>query len=134
MEAQDVKVEITFDDAEKLDALASKYFKAETNVQYQLTFSHWCLYRKKVPNFNNKDVLEDKSILELTVDSINGEPVNQEWGILSAKCRSAFEPYCRNGSILKKVFSYKSKGEGKDKVYQVAEVGDKESISIKAQV
>ena len=81
-----------FDEAEKLDVLNSRYFNAETNVKYILTFAPiaptiqgaapiaYELVEKEVPDFNDKTKLVKKVALNLQVDSIDGQPVHQEWG------------------------------------------------------
>lgn len=130
---EDVKVPVTFEEAQKIDEQNSKYFKPEINKEYKLTFSSWSLYRKKVPHYKNKERLEEKTVLELNVDSLNGMPVEMEWGILSQKCRTAFELYCKLGTITKKVFYFKSTGEQSKRTYQVAEAADKETIAIKQE-
>ena len=131
----DPKVSMTFEQAEEFDARAAKYFKVETNIPYKLTIASWRLYLKKTPVFNEDKSApiqyEDKPCLELILDSVNGEPVNQIYNVNSKRGRAAFEPYCRAGTLTKKVFSFRTKGEGKEKAFQVAELGEREAINIK---
>lgn len=124
--------EISFEEADKLDALNSKYFKAEDNIEYVVSFSSWKLGKKMIPNYNDKTKLEEKVVLELTLESLNGankrgngEPLSMQWSMISAKQREAFRVYCENGSITKKTFKYKQKGPSTNRTYQIAEVGDK---------
>lgn len=130
-----LKDNMTFDEANEIDALSSKYFKPETNIQYELEFGvvsdgkPYRLCRKRMPKFGKKDEMEDKTILELNVVKVNGkkpetETGSMEWGILSSKLRSAFEPYCTNKNFMKKVYAFKQKGEGKNREYQVSEIRD----------
>ena len=137
---EDVKeTEISPDEAEKLDQLDNKYFKPETNIDYELSFSEWKLLRKEVPDYNNREKMVEKTVLKLVIDSLNGtkvktngEPIDITWEILSMKCRMAWDTYYRNGNITKKMFSYKQKGEAKNRTYHISEVGDKEKPSKKA--
>ena len=131
-EEKEKEEEISPDEAEKLDQLDNKYFKPETNIEYKLSFSAWKLIRKKVPDFNNREKMVEKTVLKLNVDSLNGstkkpggEPLDMLWEILSMKCRMAWDAYYRNGNITKKIFSYKQKGEGTNRTYAISEVGDK---------
>lgn len=124
--------EISFGEAEELDSLETMYFKPETNIQYELTFSAWKLVRKQIPKYKEKETYEEKTILELKVETVNGKETDQEWGIISKKLRTAFSTYCVNGNILKKVFSYKQKGDGGDRSYHVSELRDKKSIEVEA--
>lgn len=126
------ETEIGFEEAEKMDKLSSKFFKPETNIEYKLTFKSFVLVRKSVPCFDDKSKSEIKPVLKLIIDSLDGvkvrpdgTPLALSWEILSPKVRAAFDIYCRNGNILKKQFSFKQKGESKDRTYQVAELGDK---------
>lgn len=125
---------MNFDEAEKMDELESKFFKAESNIEYVLTFSNWKLEIQTVPDYNDKNKQTKKPVLVVTVDSINGtktkvtgEPIAKEWGILSRKLRETFRPFCESGNITKKTYKFKAKGDGKDRTYTLLEVGDKHS-------
>jgi len=133
---EDVKeMEISPDEAEKLDQLDNKYFKPETNIEYKMSFKSWKLIRKAVPDFNEKTKMVEKTVLCLVLDSLNGTytkpdgtPVEVSWEILSQKCRIAWDAYYRNGNIVRKIFSYKQKGDNKDRTYIISEVGDKPGV------
>jgi hypothetical protein len=127
--------EISPDEAERMDALDRKYFKPETNIEYKLSFKRWKLVRKMVPQFDNKNLKEEKTVLELAVDSMNGSVAKGDgsqldiiWEIISPKCRAAWDPHYRNGDIIKKLFSFKSKGEGIHRTYTVVVVGEKPAM------
>lgn len=126
------EVEISPDEAEKMDQLDNKYFKPETNIDYTLSFKSWKLIRKAVPDFNNKEKMVEKTVLKLVIDKLNGtakkpngEPIEMSWEILSMKCRMAWDTYYRNGNILTKEFAYKQKGESKNRTYHISEIADK---------
>jgi hypothetical protein len=126
-------MELNWDEANRLDALESKYFKPETNIKYRMSFSSARLVKKSVPDFNDKTKQVTKVVLCLTLSSLNGEtkksdgsPLDMSWEILSQKCRSAWEPYCRNGNITKMAFEFIQKGEAKERTYQVVVAGPKE--------
>lgn len=131
------KVFGNFEEAEDADALTSKFFKAKTNIPYKLTFAPvepslqgqppvgYRLIQKKIPDFNDKTKLVDKVILQLRIDSVNGTPVDQIWDVLQWKLRVQLQSACTTGNILRKVYLYKSIGEGKDKVHTIAESADR---------
>ena len=126
-----------FEEAEEFDLLNSKYFSPETNVKYILTFAPiaqtvqgaepigYELVEKDVPDFNDKTLMVKKVALNLHVDSIDGKPVNQSWGVLAKNLRDLFKVPCQNGNLLKKKFQYQSKGEGRSKTYSLNELGDR---------
>lgn len=127
-----------FDEGEKLDILNSLFFKAETNIRYELTFIPLArvvpqgqspityeLVEKDVMDFNDKTKMVKKVCLNLRVDSVNGNKVDQEWGILAKAVRDLFKEPCVNGNLLKKKYAFQSKGEGKGKTYSVSEIGDR---------
>lgn len=130
----EIQKKLTFEEAEKLDSMSAKYFKPETNIQYELSFSEvdgegFLLFRKDC-QFKKDAPVEQKTCLRLHVENINGnKPENEQgyqvWDITSIKLRTAFETYCKNGNILKKIFSFKQKGEGVSRTFQVAEASDK---------
>lgn len=126
-----------FDDAEKQDMINSKFFSPETNLKYILTFAPlpgklpadpnagWELVEKDMPDFNDKTKTTRKVCLQLHIDSVNGEKVDQEWGVLAKNLRDLFKAPCMNGNLLKKKFEYQSKGEGRSKTYSLSEIGDR---------
>lgn len=131
-EEEPVERVISPDEAEELDQLDNKFFKPETNIEYKLSFKEWKLIRKEVPDFNEKSKMVEKTVLKLVIDSLNGKktrpdgtPLEMIWEILSMKCRMAWDSYYRNGNIVKKTYSYKQKGESKNRTYHISEVGDK---------
>jgi len=118
MEDEEMK-EISFEEAGKFDDLESKYFSPSLNIPYKLTFSGWSLYRKNVPKYNDKTQTEERTILQLLVDSRDGQPCKQEYNVLSIKVRAAFQPYCKDNTITKKVFNLTLKGKTKTDSVQV---------------
>ena len=120
-----------FEEAAKVDAQNSSYFKPETNLSYLLTFkvlqdgSAFELVEKELPDFNDKTKIVKKVALNLRVESVNGTPVDQEWSVLTPSLRNAMQSACETGALLKKKYKYKSSGEGKQKTHSFAEAGDK---------
>ncbi len=134
---------ISLDEANKLDALESKFFKPETNITYKMSIKEWKLVKKDVPKYDferKKTVVDEKGnpvmisqiVLTLVLDSLNGvsvrsdrTPLKMTWDIKSRNCRNAWEPYLRNGQIDKMLFEYTQKGESTDRKYQVVVSGMK---------
>lgn len=127
---------ISLDEAEKLDALESKFFKPETNIKYSMTFKSSKLVRKEVPKYDfvAKKIVPNEFInqiiLTLVLDSLNGvsvrsdkSPLEMTWDIKSRNCRAAWAPYLRNGQLSKMVFEYTQKGESTDRTYHVVVAG-----------
>lgn len=114
-------VEISSEEAEQFDLLSAKYFSAQQNVPYELTFSRARLARKMVKRYQSEE-MEEKVVLELIVNSINGKNTvaPQEWNIKSKKLRDMFDVYYKDGRITKKVFLFKIKGMGKETNYTLA--------------
>ena len=124
--------QITLDEASRLDVLDNKYFKPMVNVQYRLTFKSWEMVRKLIRDYNDHTKMEEKNVLILLVDSIDGVkcPRIQEYSVISKPARDAFEPYLRSGSITKKVINYKMVelgGKQNKRTYQISEVSDKDA-------
>ena len=131
--------ELTFEEAEKIEEREGLYFKPETNREYKLTFSTWKLVMRNIPAYRDPKIMERKVVLELRIDgmdgetkTMNGEPLNKEWGIISKKCRNAFEPFCEADTITKRIFTFKQKGENQNRVYQLADVGERKEVGQKA--
>lgn len=118
--------EIDFAEADRMDELESKYFKPKLNIEYRLTFSSWRLVRKLIPDYKDKTKMNERTVLELKIESRSDSPVEQEWGILAKTCRDAFSAHCKNGNITKKIFSFKAVGTNKAERYEISEVGDKD--------
>jgi hypothetical protein len=120
-ETQEEGKAISWEDAKNFDELSNKYFTAKPNVDYKLTIKSYRLVRKQVQDYKNKDVTVEKTVLELVIDSINGNKVEQQWNVLSFKLRQMFEPYAKAGLITQKVFLYNCNGlMGQSREYTLA--------------
>ena len=115
-----------FEEAEKIDAANTPFFKPEANKEYLLGFNSWRLIEKPIPDFNDKTKLVKKVILELGVDFLNEMKVDKEWGIVSGKLRNKFKDYCESGQITKGIFKYKFSGVGKATDYTLTWISSKE--------
>jgi len=122
---------MTFEQAEEVDMLNSKFFKPKTNIKYELGFgliekpdktkAQYYLYEKMMPDYDDKTKEVKKVSLDIKIVSINGVEVNQVWSVLSPKLRNLFATYCDSPNFLKKFYIYKSTGEGKDKTHALSE-------------
>lgn len=118
---------VGWDEANEYDLLSSKYFKPEQNVEYEMRFSEARLVKRPMPVWegNRKtDKTEDKIVLDLAIESINGKtPVREMiWSIKAFKLRNLFEPYARKDLLTKKTFTFKQKGEGMKAEYLLAAI------------
>jgi len=120
---------VTWDEAERKDKLDSKFFNVESNMKYKLTFSAEpmddadtfdgkCitgrLVKKVVPVWENgkkTDRSEEKFVLQLVVESLDGSPCRKIWNCKNAKMRNLFRTYAENDLLTKKVFVIEVKGE-----------------------
>jgi hypothetical protein len=125
-----------FDEARKADATNSKFFKADTNTDYKLTFTnlkdspdaahpHYKIVERPFQDFNDKTKFVKKVVVILQVETVNGNPVNQTWDIIPQTVRKMVETPCTTGSLLKKVYLLQVRGEGKQKTQVLSEAGDK---------
>lgn len=122
---------ISWEEAKNFDELGNKYFAAKPNVDYKLTFSSFRLVRKQVQDWDNKDAMVEKTVLELVLDSINGNKVEQQWNVLAFKLRQMFEPYARSKLITEKVFLYNCNGlMGKAREYTLAALESRPSSKV----
>ena len=124
--------EISFEEAEKIDALNSRFFSADVNIGYKLGFSKARLVSKPVPKYKDPTKVEEKAVLELAIDYLDGattngagEPLLKEWGLISPKARVLFEQYMKSGEILKKIFEFKHVQKGETHSYTLVAIGDK---------
>jgi hypothetical protein len=126
----------TFGEAEEKEQQNSRWFKAETNKVYTLTFTtvkeapdprhpHYKIMEKEIPDFNDKTKLVKKMVVILQVDSVNGKPVNQEWSIMPKALRGMVQLPCESSALLKKKYLLKTQGEGNKKTYSFVEAGDR---------
>jgi len=117
----------SWEEADRRDMEMSRFFKPQINIPYTLTFSAWKLTQRKVPDFKDKTKMNDRVVLELQVDNINGKKLAEakEWGILPMKLRQLFRIPCMNGNITKKKYQVMVSGEGANKQYSLSELGDK---------
>ena len=123
--------EIGFEEAERLDSFDSMFWKPEVNVEYILTFSKWRLVRREIPKYMKPDEKEERSILELLIDSRDGRACEQQWDIISKKLREQIRPYCEGGAITENVFKFKMKGEKSKREYFVTLLRKREDGSPK---
>jgi hypothetical protein len=122
---------ISWEEARNFDELSNKYFTAKPNIDYRLTFASFRLVRKQVQDYKNKDVTVEKTVLELVVDSINGNAVSQQWNVLSFKLRKMFEPYAKSNLVTEKVFLYNCNGlQGSAREYTLAALAAKPSSMV----
>jgi hypothetical protein len=118
-----------WDEAEKKDKLNSKFFSVESNMKYKLTFSaepmedtdsfdKKCitgrLVKKVVPVWENgkkTDRSEEKFVLQLVIETLDGTPCRKIWNCKNAKMRNLFRTYAENDLLTKKIFVVEVKGE-----------------------
>jgi hypothetical protein len=109
--------------------LDSKFFKPESNMKYKLTFSDEVvddkdspdgkcvtgrLVKKMVPVWENgkkTEKLEEKHVLQLVIDALDGAPCRKIWNVKNTKMRNLFRTYQENGLLTKKIFIVEIKGE-----------------------
>ena len=127
----------SWEEAEKLDRLNSKFFNVESNKKFRLTFTDTpmedkdafdkqCitgrLVTKTVPVWENNqktDRTEEKVVLQLVIDSLDGEPCMKIWNCKNKKMRNLFRTYAENGLLTKKVFVVEVQGELMKQNYNV---------------
>lgn len=120
---------LSWDEAEQKDELSSKYFKVGSNMKYALTFSgvpaedkdsfdSKCitgrLVKKVMPVWENgkkTERSEEKVVLQMVIESLNGEPCQKIWNVKSAKMRALFRTYAENKLLTTKKFVFEIKGE-----------------------
>ena len=98
--------------------------KAEANTPYVLGISSFALVVKDVPDFNNHEVMNKKTVLTLKLNEVNGSKTEMTYDVMSWKLIKKFEPYCKNNSILQYKFNLKRTGEGKKTDYELSPVLD----------
>lgn len=107
----------------------SKFFSVESNMKYKLTFSKESLddgesfdgkcitgrlVRKIVPVWENgkkTERNEEKYVLQLVIETLDGSPCKKIWNCKNAKMRNLFRTYAENDLLTKKVFVVEVKGE-----------------------
>lgn len=120
---------LSWDDAEKTDELNSRYFSVGSNTKNTLTFSPEPMEDKDA--FDGKcitgrlvkktmavwkdgkktDKTEEKVVLQMVIDSLNGVPCRKIWNIKSKKMRDLFRTYSENKVLTTKKFVFEIKGE-----------------------
>jgi len=147
MEEKIEKIESTnltsWEEAEKQDKLNSKFFNVESNMKFRLTFSekpmedadvfdNQCitgrLVKKAVPVWENNqktDKTEEKFVLQLVIDSLDGEPCMKMWNCKNKKMRGLFRTYAENNLLTKKVFVVEVQGELMKQNYSVVALDKK---------
>lgn len=121
---------ISWDEGKRMRTLDSRFFKPEANLKYILTFSKWELTRKKIPDYNDKTKMVEKTVLELTVDSVGGQKVEQRWDITSMKLQDIIEPYCRESILDKRKFEFIMRGDGAKRTFNLAALGDRDFAAV----
>ena len=117
---------IDWNEAARLDEKNSNFFSPETGKEYLLAFKGWKLVSKLVPDYNDKSKMVEQPVLNLDVESIDGQTVTQEWGQLGKGVRDTFKPYCENGMITTQVFKYRKIDKGGKKSHSLVVVGPKQ--------
>ena len=134
MEAKQEKLEeeVSLDEANKMDALESKFFKPKTNIRYDMTFSGYKLIKqtREKYDFTARKIIPGEFVTSVVLilhlasldgksSKADGTPLEMTWEIRSRNCRAAWEPYLRNGTIDKMKFQFYQEGEQTNRKYNV---------------
>lgn len=109
--------EISWDEA---TTVGSKYLKFEPGVRTKLKLKNWKVVKKSVPNFDDKEVMEEKPAFIADVIEQDGKPVEFSLEQLSKRFMQAIRPFVEGKNPEEPVLvSIKRIGEGNGTNYDI---------------